>query len=46
MFDRTWKPVEVKIDIALLLLPFGADTAGVRRGASRLGKDLGSAVKV
>jgi len=27
--------VEVKIDMAVLLLPLGAETAGVRRGASK-----------
>jgi hypothetical protein len=44
LFERTWKPVEVKIDMAVLLFPFGAETAGVRRGASRQGRYFGSAV--
>lgn len=32
--------------MAVLVLPFGAETAGVRRGTSRLGSDFGRAVNV
>jgi hypothetical protein len=38
--------VEVKIDMAVLLLPLGAETAGVRRGVSKEGSDFGSAVNI
>jgi len=34
------------MEMAVLLLPLGAWTAGVRRGASNVMRDCGSAVKV
>ena len=38
--------MEEKSDIEVLVFPFGAATAGVRRGASKLIIELGSAVNV
>jgi hypothetical protein len=32
--------------MAVLLLPFGAETAGVRRGASKVGNAFGRAINV
>ena len=45
LFDSSWNPVEVKTEMAVLLLPFGAVTAGVRRGP-RITIGLGRAVKL
>jgi len=43
--DRTWKPVEVKIDTAELVFPMGAGTAGMRRAPRIATTDGGMAVK-
>jgi hypothetical protein len=46
LLERTWNPVEVKIEIAVLLFQVGADTAGVLLGARTVMKDEGRAAKV
>jgi hypothetical protein len=45
-FDRGWNPTEVKSQMLWSVLPAGADTAGVRRGARSVVSDEGRAVKV
>lgn len=45
LLERGWNPVEVKTEIAVLLFPLGAVTAGVRLGANKDIVDLDKAVK-
>jgi hypothetical protein len=41
----TWKPVEVKTDTELLVLPMGEATAGRRRALKTVVTDCGKAAK-
>lgn len=44
--ERAWKPVVVKIEMEVFVLPFGAVTAGIRLGARRVIIEFGRAVNV
>ncbi len=46
LFETDWNPTDVKTWMAWSLLPYGAETAGVRRGARTVVIDGGRAVNV
>jgi hypothetical protein len=46
LVGRTWKPVEVKTETEVLVLPMGEGTAGMRRVLRTVVTDCGMAVKL